>query len=192
MAGVDSPMLHRSRSEGVRFLVGLTVGSVIGAAILALPVYLVGTMVRALPKPASLAVFVVACVALGVADLKRRTPHVWRQVPQSLWHKLSPGWLGVVWGTDLGLLFTTQKTTSLIWVALAAVMFLQPAAAVAVLPAIAMAASLAVVLATVMPGAEDRARVRWSGPWVVKARRGSGWIILLVAAAIAVQGWLVA
>ncbi len=192
MAGVASPMLRSSRPEGVRFLTGLTVGNVIGAVMLALPVYLVGMLVRVLPRPASLVVFVAACAVLGLADLKRRTPHVWRQVPQSLWHRLSPGWLGIAWGIDLGLLVTTQKTTSLIWVALVAVIVLHPAAAVVVLPLIAVAASLVAVAATLIPGAEDRTGARWSGPWVVKARRGSGLIILLVGMAIAVQGWLAA
>src|SRR5690242_8177871 len=152
MAGVASPMLQQSRSEGVRFLVGLTVGNAMGALVIALPIYLVGMLVRVLPKPAALVVFVVACVLLALADLKRRTPHVWRQVPQSLWHKLSPGWLGVAWGIDLGLLFTTQKTTSLIWVALVGVICLQPAAAVVVIPAIAVTTSLVAVAGTLIPG----------------------------------------
>src|SRR5947207_938978 len=184
MAGVASPMLRSSRPEGLRFLVGLTVGNVIGGVVLALPVYLAGMVVRVLPKPASLIVVVAACVLLGLADLKRRTPHVWRQVPQSLWHRLSPGSLGLAWGVDLGLLVTTQKTTSLIWVAVIAVMFLHPAAAVVVLPAIAVATSLVAVAATLIPGAEGRTGARWSGPWVVQARGGSGLIILLVGAAI--------
>jgi hypothetical protein len=192
MAGVASPMLRQSRSEGIRFLVGLAVGNVIGAVLLALPVYLVGMLVHVVPRPVSLAMFVAACVGLGVADLRRRTPHVWRQVPQWLWHRLSPGWLGVAWGIDLGLLVTTQKTTSLIWVSLVAVVFLQPSAAVVVLPAIAVVASLVAVAGTLIPGAEGRTGVRWSGPWVVKARRGSGLIILLVAVAAAAQAWLAA
>jgi hypothetical protein len=181
-------MLQRAKAEAVRFLAGLLVGGVVGATILALPLYLAGRMLGALPGWASLTTAVVLFVVLGVADLRQRTPHVWRQVPQSLWHRLTPGWLGVVWGFDLALLFTTQKTTSLIWACVVAVVLLKPSLVAVVLIAISVMSTVLVVVSTVTPGAVTRTGVEWSGTWVSRIRRGSGLLILAGATAVAVHG----
>jgi hypothetical protein len=188
MAGVASPMIRRSKAEGVRFLSGLLAGGVAGATLLAVPVYLLGRMLALLPEWASLVAVVAIFAALGVADLRQRTPHVWRQVPQTLWSKLTPGWLGVVWGFDLALLFTTQKTTSLIWACVAAVVLLQPSLAVVALIAISVMSTVLVVVSTIASGAFDRTTVGWSGKWVWRIRRGSGLMILAAAAVVAVHG----
>ncbi len=188
MAGVASPMMDRSRAEGTRFLAGLLVGGVAGAGVLALPVYLLGRVLGLLPGWASVAAAVVLLLVLGVADLRQRTPHVWRQVPQTLWHKLTPGWLGVVWGFDLALLFSTQKTTSLIWACVAVVVLLEPSLAAGALIGISVMSTLLVVLSTVTPGAVHRTGLNWSTRWVTWIRRGSGLLILAAAAAVAVHG----
>lgn len=188
MAGVASPMMNRSRAEGTRFLAGLLAGGVAGAAILALPVYLLGRVLGLLPGWASVAAAVALLVVLGVADLRQRTPHVWRQVPQTLWHKLTPGWLGVVWGFDLALLFTTQKTTSLIWACVAAVVLLDPSLAAVALIAISVTSNVLVVVSTLTPGAVHRTGLNWSTQWVTWIRRGSGLLILAAATVVAAHG----
>src|SRR5690348_1476054 len=105
MAGVAGPMWQRSRAQGARFLAGLAVGGVASGLVLAVVVFLFGRLAeRALPLPVRVGVLVALAVGLGVADLAGRTPHVWRQVPQRLFHKLPPGLLGLTWGFDLGLL----------------------------------------------------------------------------------------
>ena len=151
---------------------------------LAVPVYLLGRLLEPLPGPVAVGVLAGVCVLLGSADLAQRTPHVWRQVPQGLWNRLPPGTLGVTWGFDLGLLFTTQKTTSLIWVAVAAVTLTQPSLAVAVLTAISVGSMVVVVVTTLAAGADRRTEAGWSGSWVRWVRRGSGLLILSTAGAI--------
>jgi hypothetical protein len=181
-------MMDRARGEGTRFLAGLLVGGVAGAALLALPVYLLGRVLGPLPGGVSLAAAVVVFMVLGVADLRQRTPHVWRQVPQTLWHRLTPGWLGVVWGFDLALLFTTQKTTSLIWACVVGVVLLDPSLAAVALIAISVTSTALVVVSTVAPGAVHRTGLEWSGRWVTRIRRGSGLLMLAAAATVAVHG----
>src|SRR5919108_4692328 len=115
MAGVSGP-LHRGRvGARSRFLLGLAAGGVLSSLFVALTAWLLGTLVQAVVPPAArLLLLALACLAFGLADLTDRTPQVWRQVPASLVHRLPPGTLGAVWGADLGLLFTTKKTVSLI------------------------------------------------------------------------------
>jgi hypothetical protein len=78
-----------------------------------------------------------------------------------------------VWGFDLGLLFTTQKTVSLVWLSLAAVVLLDPVSAPLVLVCVAITASLLVALWSLTRQAamieERRDRI-----WVTRARRLTG------------------
>jgi hypothetical protein len=184
MAGVASPMLRSSRARGVRFLAGLAIGGAAGGMLLALPVYLLGTLAGHLPLPMRAGSLALACAGLGVADLLGRTPHVWRQVPQSLVRTLEPGALGLAWGFDLGLLFTTQKTTSLIWGCLAAVVLLRPDLAVPVLVGISVVASMSIAGLSI-GGLEPEARR--SRRWIRSARRGSG-LVMFAALLAAVLG----
>jgi hypothetical protein len=191
MAGVAGPMLRRSRSAAVRLLIGLAVGGVAAGLLLALPVYLLGAAVAGLPQAARLAALVAVCGLFAVADLASRTPHVWRQVPQRLQDVLPPGMLGMAWGFDLGLLVTTQKTTSLLWVMLAALVLLDPDSSAAALATVAAVAALVVAVAAIRydPHADstgERAR-----RWFRTARRTSGVMltaIFAVTAAMAVLG----
>jgi hypothetical protein len=181
MAGVAGPMLRRDRFGAVRMLAGLLAGSVAAGVLLALPTYLLGTLMHeALPERVRLVLLAAVCGVLGLADLTARTPHVWRQVPQRLMDVLPPGSLGTAWGFDLGLLFTTQKTTSLIWVALASLVLLAPAASGPLLAGVAALAALVVVGASIryQPFADstgERAR-----RWFRQARRASGVVILML------------
>lgn len=189
MAGVAGPMLHSRRGAGARLLTGLLVGEIVGGLLLALPAFLLGEGLRlALGLQARLWLVAAVCVFFGIADLADRTPHVWRQVPQDLIGKLPPGSLGLVWGLDLGLLFTTQKAVSLIWVGMTAAILLDPPLAAVVIVAAAIVASTAVMAYSLWwrPGASRhlawRLRTR-------QVRQVSGVVILVLFALTAVQAW---
>src|SRR5215475_3163886 len=101
MAGVAGPMLDRRRWQGVLFLASLAVGGIAAGLILAVPAYLAGSALQtALPRAGRVALLVAIVAVLAVADLRNRTPHVSRQVPQRLVRLLPPGVLGLVWGFD--------------------------------------------------------------------------------------------
>lgn len=190
MAGVAGPMLRHRRTGGVRFLVGLMVGGAVGGVALAVPAYLLGGLLHAaLAGRIRMWILVALGIALGMADLANRTPHVWRQVPQRLVHMLPPGTLGLTWGSDLGLLFTTQKVTSLVWVAIGAIALLRPAELWAVLVGVAVLASLAV-----MVGSSSERMTTWLATkkkprLVMQIRRVSGMAILILAFLTALQAW---
>lgn len=189
MAGVAGPMLRHTASSGVRFLAGLTAGGIAAGAVLAVPAYLLATAAQEVPEPARFWLLAGVCAALAVADLANRTPHVWRQVPQPLVHRLPPGSLGVAWGFDLGLLFTTQKVVSLIWVALAGTILLDPWTAAMAPIGIALLACLAIATATLRstpPGAADP-DFRWERQWQPLVRRGSGLVLLALSVLTAAQ-----
>jgi hypothetical protein len=188
MAGVAGPMLRVSRAAGVRLLAGLVIGEVVAAAVLSVPAVLVGDGIHGAvgPQP-RLWLLAAVCGFFGLTDLAQRTPHVSRQVPESLIIRLPPGSLGLAWGLDLGLLFTTQKAVSFIWVALSATIVLDPVTAVVVLTVIALAggATIAVQSFTRQPDGQI-------GQWafgVLLARRGAGLVLLGLSAATAVQAW---
>jgi len=188
MAGVAGPMLRRSKADGSRFLAGLMVGELVSATLLAAVLYALGTalalVVPAFVREVLLAILV---AAFGAADLRNRTPHVWRQVPQQYVRSMAPGRLGLVWGFDLGLLFTTQKSTSLLWVALAAVGLLAPGSAWLVLPVMAFVSVLTVVVRSVwfaLPRAVDMSR-----PWFAPMRRALGVAQLGVAVVVLMGAW---
>jgi hypothetical protein len=189
MTGVAGPLLRnpRLRAGGIRFLAGLTIGGAAGGAVLAVPVYLLGRLLGPLPAWVRLTLLVAVCVVLAVADFAQRTPHVWRQVPQALVNKLSPGSLGLVWGFDLGLLFTTQKTTSLVWVTLAALVLLEPGLAAVVLIGVSIVATLVMAALAMGAGADDRTSPGWSRKWFRHIRRGSAVVIAAVTAVTLAQ-----
>lgn len=127
MAGVAGPMFRRSRSQGARFIGGLITGGLAAALLLGLAVVLIGSTARSVfPMPARWLAFAVALTIFGTADIAQRTPYTRRQVPRRFFHLLPPGVLGVTWGLDIGLLFTTQKVTSLIWAAMAGAVIVYP------------------------------------------------------------------
>jgi len=192
MTGVAGPLLRntRTRARGVRFLLGLTIGGAAGGAVLAVPVYLLGRLLAPLPVWVRLTLLAAVCVLLAVADFKQRTPHVWRQVPQGLVNRLPSGSLGLAWGFDLGLLFTTQKTTSLVWVALASLLLLEPSLATAVLISVSVVGTLAMAASSLTAGADDRTSLNfWSRKWLKHVRRGSAVVIVAVTAVTVAQAF---
>jgi len=182
MAGVAGPMLRSHRDGAIRFLLGLVVGGTVGAAALAIPVYLLGVVAQqALPEQWRLWLLAAVAAGFGVADLANRTPHVWRQVPQRFIHVMPPGKLGLAWGIDLALLVTTQKVVSFLWVTVAAVVLLQPATAVPVLVFVAVLATVPVAVWSL-----HGVRIRDSiGPWdrvgLPQTRMVSGIVILALS-----------
>ena len=187
MAGVASPMLRRTRSGGARFLVGLLGGGIAAGLLLSVPAYLIGTVIQSLvPTRQRIIVLAGILAILAIADLLRRTPYLQRQVPQGFIWKLPPGFLGVAWGFDLGLLFTTQKVTSLIWVAIAGVVLLGPSMAAVLLVSIAVVASLAIAVWSVL----DQNRLSFVNDHKQMhelVQRGSGVLILILAITTAVH-----
>jgi hypothetical protein len=189
MAGVAGPMLRSSRGAGARLLAGLLAGELAAGTLLAVPAFLLGEGLRAaLPQSARLWAVAAVCVLFGVADLAGRTPRVQRQVPESLIWRLRPGTLGLAWGFDLGLLFSTQKAVSLIWVAIAATVLLDPAVAAGVIIGTAVVTGMTVTALSVWrrPGSDRLSR--W-GASLRQARQGSGVVILALFVLTAVQAW---
>lgn len=188
MAGVAGPMLRNSRAAGARFLAGLLVGEIAAGVLLAVPAFLVGEGLHAILAPrARLWAVAAICVIFGLADLANRTPRTARQVPEELIRRLPAGILGLAWGFDLGLLFTTQKAVSLIWVAIAAAVLLDPQVAAVLIVGTAVVASMTVVAISIWrrPGGNLSG---W-GLRVRVARQGSGVAILGLFVLTAVQAW---
>jgi hypothetical protein len=189
MAGVAGPMYRTSRAAGARFLAGLLAGEVAAAALIAVPFFLAGEALKAvLTAPARLWAVAAICAVLGAADLANRTPRVQRQVPESLIGRLPPATLGLAWGFDLGLLFTTQKAVSLIWAAIAAIVLLDPAMAAGLTIGIAVITVLTVTTLSIWrrPG---RNRLATWGSRLRLARQGSGLMLIGIFAFTAVQAW---
>lgn len=186
MAGVAGPMLRGRDRSGIRFLLGLMAGETTAGLLLAVPAYLLSQAVQVFPLAARLWALAAFCALFGVADLTNRTPHVWRQVPQRLIHRLRPGALGVAWGFDLGLLFTTQKVVSLIWVAIVASVLLQPTVAAGVVVGVAALTGLVVIGGSMAykPGRTSR-----PGATLRRVRQLSGSAILVLAVLTVAQAW---
>jgi chromate transport protein ChrA len=178
MAGVAGPMLTRSRASGARFLTGLAAGGVTAGLVLAVPVYLVGHLAGSvLPVWVRLGLLVLMAAAFGLADLAGRTPHIWRQVPQRFVRSLEPGTLGLVWGFDLGLLVTTQKTSSLLWLSLAALTLLDPGLAPVALVTFSLVATAGILTWSLTPWA-TRLERRKDRTWVRRTRWATGTTML--------------
>jgi hypothetical protein len=189
MAGVAGPMLRRSKPQGTRFLLGLLAGEIAGSALLATALSGLGSLLAILiPLQGRVWLTAVAILVFGLLDMINRTPHIWRQVPQRFVRSIPPGRLGLVWGFDLALLFTTQKATSLTWVALAGVTLLQPNTAWPVLTTMAVVGVMAVAIRSVVFSLSGPS---WQGdrsrPWFVLLRKVSGLGLAVLAVILAVQ-----
>jgi hypothetical protein len=191
MVGVSNPMMRRDRVAGWRFIAGFGGGTAAAAAVLAGPLLLLYAVAHPAPRPLRAAVLVVLVFLLAGADLLNRTPHVWRQVPVRLAHELRnlPGRLGFIWAFDLGLLVTTQKTTSLLWIGLAGAVLLGTPGTVVLTLAVGAALywlAIAVLMVTGDAFITEPARLRRYGGWGGTSRRLAGAAALGLAAALAV------
>lgn len=178
MAGVAGPMLRRDRAGGARFLAGLALGGVIAGLVLSVPLYVVGHLAgRFMPALARTALLTVLALGFALADLTGHTPHVWRQVPQRLVRSLPPGTLGLAWGFDLGLLVTTQKTSSLLWLSIAAVTLLEPGLAPGALVTFSLFATAGVlILSLTVWTVVMKGGLGWT--WIRRARWATGAMML--------------
>lgn len=183
MAGVASPIIRTQTFAAVRFLAGFAFGTLAAALVLGVCAVVAGTLLQAL-LPTGFRIVIVACICaiLGLADLLNRTPHVWRQVPQEFVRTLPTGFLGLTWGFDIGLLFTTQKVASLMWAAIAAVVLLRPAGAPVLLVSMALlsAATIGVMTAGSANSLLNHG-TRQDRRWLRIMRAGSGSLLLAVA-----------
>ena len=192
MVGVSNPLLRADRSGGRRFLWGFSAGLVASSITLMLPLALASFALSRVSLEVRVGVLAVLLAVLGIADLADRTPHVWRQVPQRFARELPPGRLGFVWAYDLGLLVTTQKTTSLIWIGLAGLVLTASALQIAVaLITIGAMFGLAVVVATIdrkgFALTDPRLNPRIRRGWIRPARFATGLLALGLATAQAME-----
>jgi hypothetical protein len=113
------------------------------------------------------------------------------QVPQRFARELNdqPGRLGFIWAVDLGLIVTTQKTTSLLWIGLAGAVLLGTPATVVLTLAVAAALYGLGTAVLVITGDEfltEPARLGRLGGWAGASRRTAGVAGLALAAVLAV------
>lgn len=187
MAGVSGPMWRQHPADAVRFFVGLFAGTMASGMVLALLSHTVGRLVHmAVGHDVRMLLLAAVILVFAVADLANRTPHVWRQVPQSLIWRLKPGTRGLVWGFDLGLLITTQKVVSLMWLAVVGVVFGQPDAAWLVFITMAVVSCLAVAVLSLTAAATSESFCGiHDRRWLKRVRLGSGGVALVVALGVA-------
>ena len=145
MAGVTGPLARRDKHVAIHFVVGLAAGYVVAGVILSLAIESAGVAANALlTAGARLAAVVMACLVLLTLDAIGRTPQWPRQVPVRLFGLLRPGILGFAWGLDLGILVTTRKNSSAVWLLVIGATLTLPIAALPMLLAFS-AASAAIV-----------------------------------------------
>ena len=189
MAGVAGPMLRQDKVRGARFLLGMLVGGLLASSALTLVIAEVGRLLSVFSETDRSVVAGGIVVGLGVADWTNHTPHVWRQVPQALVRRYSPGRLGLVWGFDLSLLVTTQKSTSLIWAALAGVLLVDSPATVPVVFGATVAGVLAVTSRSVWWYFSGPS---WSGDreksWFSQMRQLTGGLLVIAGIGVALGG----
>ncbi|MCP9954256.1 hypothetical protein [Actinomadura madurae] len=189
MAGVSGPMMRRRPADGARFLAASPrAGSCPGCSWHCCCTWRDAGCTRRCPRHRGRSPWRPWRSGSGSPTSPGRTPHAWRQVPQVLVHRLRPGFLGVVWGFDLGLLVTTQKAASLVWAGVAAVVLLDPRAAAPVMVGLALLSNLSVALASVRftPALIDMG-TRRERLWLRSVRALSGTALVTLAAVTAVQ-----
>ena len=193
MAGVARPMLRRVPLEGLRFLLGLATGAIVAGLVLGLAALVLGQAFEQVMPTAARAVLVAGgLMLLGIADIADRTPHVWRQVPQALVRRLSPGFLGLSWGIDIGLLFSTQKAVSLVWGAAFGVVLLHPTAAPVLFVVVAVVSSTSIILLTAHEqNAVLRHGTKADRRWLRTMRVASGSVLLMAFAYLVVVSCLI-
>jgi hypothetical protein len=192
MVGVSNPIFRADPPAGRRFLAGFGAGLALATATLAGPLLVAAAVASRLPELVREVLLVALVLGFAVADLCNRTPHVSRQVPQRFARDLhaQPGRLGLIWAFDLGLMVTTQKTTSLLWIGLAGAVLAGPPGVV--IWALVMAAALYWLGVAVLTVSGDRilagpaGLVSGLGGWAITVRRLAGAAAMGVAALLVV------
>lgn len=117
MVGVSAPLRHEAPTKCLRLLIGLGIGLLAASGVLAAAATsAIAAATRITGSTVNVSIAAAAIGILGLLDMADRTPHTWRQVPQlNLTGEFPALRVGLVWGFDLGLVFTTQKATSLLW-----------------------------------------------------------------------------
>jgi len=115
MVGVTSHMPHGNGTFR-RFYVGFTLGGLAASLFVSVPIMLLAKLGSGVAEGGRVAICAAGGMVFAVQDFRHRTPFLRRQVPQDLsLETQNPGFVGLYYGADMGLLFTTQKTTSLVW-----------------------------------------------------------------------------
>jgi len=179
-------MWRREPADAVRFFLGLLAGMLASGMVLALLTNTVGRLVHmSVGQDVRTVMLAVVILVFAGADLANRTPHIWRQVPQSFIWRLKPGLRGLLWGFDLGLLVTTQKVVSLMWISIAGVVLVAPDAAGFVFITLAVLSSMGIALLSLTKvatsetfcGIHDRR-------WLKRIRLVSGAVAVAAAAGV--------
>ncbi len=189
MAGVAGPMLRRSGQQGTRFLLGLLMGGLLASALLASLLFGLGSALdQTLSSTTRTGVAGCALFVFGLLDAANRTPHIWRQVPQALVRVLPPWRLGAVWGFDLSLLFTTQKTTSLTWAAVVGTMVVARWEAWVVMIGMTIISVATIALRSVLYAVRGPA-LTGDGrqAWFLWMRRAAGLVLVVIGIAMVVE-----
>lgn len=128
MVGVASPLFRNGHPRDGRLVVaGYVTGTLLAALVVLTTLQVAAAGLHAIIPGRTLS-FALALILglLFLTDLLGRTLHWRRQTPQRV-RRLPPFVRGAIWGTDIGLLFSTVKVTSLVW-ALLALCLVQPRA----------------------------------------------------------------
>lgn len=116
MIGVSNPTSDHTIRKWIDFLAGYAIGSALSSVlIIALVTALHLIIEQLIPRDIRYFAASLIAVLLATMDARGRTLCRRRQTPQRLSYSLSQGWLGVVYGIDVGSFVTTYKVTSMIW-----------------------------------------------------------------------------
>lgn len=188
MVGVTSPLIRNGKTrDGVALFGWYVMGTAFAGSIVFTGLSIISLGVSAVLPAGARYLLLAFCVGvLLVLDVFGKTPHVSRQTAQRL-VDLPPSVRGFAWGLDIGLLFTTIKVTSLVWVLLLLSVAYPRHALVAVF-AFYVAYLLTESVATIFDIALGSARVfsRLQGRWFRRAARAVSVTLLLPVIVIAV------
>jgi len=186
MVGVASP-LFRVRGA-IKFHAGFALGNLSSALFLSALLIPVSLVVASIALPIRAAVVTAIIVVCAILDSLDRTPQRRRQVPQRFGLQGLPyGHLGFVYGVDVGLHATTQRTSSLGWVAIGASVIFGPPGVVA---ATLLTAAAIHSLTTVLLSAFDQRTITQLQFWGWSTRTWIRATHLVSVTVLAITAWL--
>ncbi|MDQ1627063.1 MAG: hypothetical protein QOI54_807 [Actinomycetota bacterium] len=195
MIGVTNPGGSvRPRKEVYAAVASLAIGYSISTAFVALVLTTVAAVVpHYFSDSLRLGAVISVLILFGLADLTGRTPMTQRQVPQVFARTLGVAPRNLLWGLDLGLLITTQKTSSLIWIGITTSLIVERGQILtALVPLVAAVAFLGAYTAAAVSKPEWKATQRLAsaglnGTALETIRVASGAFALAIAATLAVS-----